>query len=38
MFKGGEIKLASQTSEICGREIKLPPQVAKLHASENFFL
>ena len=36
MFKGGEIK--SPTTEICGSEIKLPPQVAKLNSSENFLL
>ena len=41
--KGGEIKLLrnytpSPTSEILGSEIKLPPLVAKLNSSENFFL
>ena len=42
MFKGGRIKLLQKTprptSEICDSEIKLPPQVAKLNSSENFFL
>ena len=42
MFKGGKIKLLQKTprptSEICDSEIKLPPQVAKLNSSENFFL